>query len=162
MKGTHPIQGTVHVPWFWHIILSLSFGGFKLQKNQGHDCFGWRSKDFPILRSIQKCIFMSCWGDCHLALRFRLRRFVMKSWCFNTLFLVQVLNFSFVNLCEEEIFLKDWDVIIPARGFKEAGTVAWNKGPITPPIKKEQKRARMVGWVICWGWKTTQFVGIIS
>eukprot|EP00434_Breviolum_minutum_P013672 symbB.v1.2.012054.t1/scaffold824.1/size159532/5 len=31
----------------------------------------------------------------------------------------QVLNFSFVNLCEDDIFLKDWDVIIPARGFKE-------------------------------------------
>lgn len=36
-------------------------------------------------------------------------------------FVWEVLNFSFVNLCEDDIFLKDWDVIIPARGFKEAG-----------------------------------------
>ena len=34
--------------------------------------------------------------------------------------LTQVFNFTFINHCKNDIILQDWDVIIPASGFKEA------------------------------------------
>ena len=49
----------------------------------------------------------------------RLSRSQQVSVCIDFL-LTQVFNFTFINHCKNDIILQDWDVIIPASGFKEA------------------------------------------